>query len=545
MKAINKFLVIGLVAACLLCSCEDNFDPKIFGSLNPTNYPSTAAEYESFMMLCYSPFTTTNTYWMGAGSSSNQLSWYIPPGGVYRMFDVTSDNTAVWNNGWGGGWLFLSKADFSQCVYNKRESLDDPNVNHFAKTAEITYMTYVIGVLEKAPVNILPEAKREALLGEIHLLRGIQAYYLLHLYGPVPLIMNPEDVSVEEKLKNVERPSLQQMTEWITADLEYACNHIPEKQAEQGRYNRDYARVYMMRHCLNEGSYMSGYYQKVIDMYDELKGKYSLFKSGANPYAELFKIANKFNNEIIMAVSCDANSDGSVKNGNANPFEYYAIPSNAAALDDQGQPTPFFPMGAGWGQVFNVSPKFYDTFELADKRRETIITRYYNTGGIWTDRNTSNWDGFIINKYPVETASYFQATDIPLARWADVLLMYAEAEVRNTNTPSAGAIAAVNEVRSRAGLENLPAAATSGKDAFLDAILTERGHELYYEGMRKIDLIRFNRYAQEVLRTKEVKPTHQYMPLPNYAVEAAESYGKTLQQTYERDGWKADLAAAR
>lgn len=103
----------------------------------------------------------------------------------------------------------------------------------------------------------------------------------------------------------------------------------------------------------------------------------------------------------------------------------------------------------------------------------------------------------------------------------------------------------MNEVRARAKLANLPASATSSKEAFLDAILAERGHELWYEGLRKIDLIRFNRYAQEVYKSKGVRPTHQYIPLPNYVVEAAESYGKTIAQTYEREGWQTDLANAQ
>ena len=544
MKKITKIFTIILATVCLLSSCEDNFNPQIYGTLNPTNYPTTEAEYESFMMLCYSPFTSLNTYWMGAGATSNQFSWYTAPGGIMRLFDTTSDNTAPWEYGWGGGWYYYSKADFNECVYATR-TLSDPNPSHFAKTAEVSYITYVIGMLEKAPESILPEAKKKALLGETRLLRGLMSYYLLHLYGPVALIMNPDDVSVEDKLKEVERPTLQQMTEWITADFDYAYNNIPETQAEKGRYNRDYARVCIMRHSLNEGSYMSGYYQKAIDMYNELKGKYSLFTHSGNSYAEVFKVANEFNNEIIMAISCDPNATGGSTGGNANPYVFYMIPSNAAGLDDKGEPTPFYPMGAGWGQVFNIAPKYYDTFDAADKRRETILDRYYNTGGVWVDRNTTNWDGFVINKYPVESNTYMQGTDIPLARWADVLLMYAEADVRNSNTPSAAAIGAVNEVRNRAGLKNLPASATSSKDAFLDAILVERGHELFYEGMRKIDLIRFNRYAQEVYKTKGVKPTHQYIPLPNYVVEAAESYGKVLTQTYERDGWQADLAAAK
>ena len=116
--------------------------------------------------------------------------------------------------------------------------------------------------------------------------------------------------------------------------------------------------------------------------------------------------------------------------------------------------------------------------------------------------------------------------------------MYAEAEVRKNNAaPSADAVAAVNEVRKRAGLDDLPSSATASAEAFLDALLTERGHEMLYEGMRKIDL---------TAKIKGVAPTHQYVPIPNYAVQqASESYGKVLLQTFEREGWKADLAAAR
>lgn len=80
---------------------------------------------------------------------------------------------------------------------------------------------------------------------------------------------------------------------------------------------------------------------------------------------------------------------------------------------------------------------------------------------------------------------------------------------------------------------------------FLDAILIERGHELFYEGNRKIDLIRFNKYAQEMYKAKGVMPTHQYMPIPNYAVEQAVSYGKELKQTWERPGWAEDKSKAQ
>ena len=68
----NKLFKVFVMIAFIMCSCEDNFDPKMYGTLNVSNYPVTEAEYESFMMTCYMPFTTTWTYWIGAGTSGNQ-----------------------------------------------------------------------------------------------------------------------------------------------------------------------------------------------------------------------------------------------------------------------------------------------------------------------------------------------------------------------------------------------------------------------------------------------------------------------------------------
>ena len=297
-----------------------------------------------------------------------------------------------------------------------------------------------------------------------------------------------------------------------------------------------------MKHCLNEGEHMEGYYQRAIDMYNELNtGKYDLFKTGSTPYVDLFKNANKFNKEMIMAVRCSPTADGNPKHGNANPFLMWALPSDVA----KGDP---FPMGGGWFQAFSMDKKYYDAFESNDGRLKTIVTSYKDKNGVVINKDNLGvrWNGYIINKFPQETMTTFQGTDIPLARWADVLLMYAEAEVRKTGTvPSVAAINAVNQVRKRAGLSDLPSVTTNTKDAFLNAILIERGHEFFYEGNRKIDLIRFNKYAQEMYKAKGIMPTHQYMPIPNYAVEQAISYGKELKQTWERPGWAEDKSKAQ
>ena len=209
----NKLFKVFVMIAFIMCSCEDNFDPKMYGTLNVSNYPVTEAEYESFMMTCYMPFTTTWTYWIGAGTSGNQHGWYIPAGGVLKFFDYPTDEMAVWNNGWGGGYYFLSKADFSQCVYYTSGTLSDERPNHFPKVSEISYFTNVIGTLEKASTEVVSEERKREFIAEARLCRGLMMYYLLHVYGPVPLIVDPNDLINPSKLENLVRPTLQQMTE--------------------------------------------------------------------------------------------------------------------------------------------------------------------------------------------------------------------------------------------------------------------------------------------------------------------------------------------
>ena len=145
---------------------------------------------------------------------------------------------------------------------------------------------------------------------------------------------------------------------------------------------------------------------------------------------------------------------------------------------------------------------------------------------------------------PLKLITTFQGNDFPLARWADVLLMMAEVDVRRSNAaPSSQAVDAVNQVRRRSGLSDLSAQQTATKEAFLDVILDERAKEFLYEGHRKIDLIRFNKYAQACFKAKEMLYSSVHAT-SKYLVEQAKSYGKDLSQTYSRPHWEDDIALA-
>ena len=85
-------------------------------------------------------------------------------------------------------------------------------------------------------------------------------------------------------------------------------------------------------------------------------------------------------------------------------------------------------------------------------------------------------------------------------------------------------------------MPDLTTSQTASVESFLDALLMERGHELYYETCRKIDLIRFNKYYTKMAEMGRA-PSSEYFPIPDYAVQQAEASGYKLTQYYTRDNY--------
>jgi starch-binding outer membrane protein, SusD/RagB family len=131
-------------------------------------------------------------------------------------------------------------------------------------------------------------------------------------------------------------------------------------------------------------------------------------------------------------------------------------------------------------------------------------------------------DEIFITKYVDvnATSKLNNGNDIHLVRYAEVLLIYAEAE-NEIAGPTAAAYSALNQVRTRAGL---PASTAAGQMAFRQAVWNERNHELFGEGMTKFDLIRQGRWLATIDGTSPLYPAdgpcstetkyNQLTPLP-------------------------------
>jgi hypothetical protein len=278
---------------------------------------------------------------------------------------------------------------------------------------------------------------------------------------------------------------------------------------DYGRFNKGLALVQLMRLYMNEKDYAKAepIGREIVEMGFTL----------VDDYSSLFKSATEKNTETIYAISCDPSGGGRPADANFNPYSFYFKPWD-------------FPGRGGWGNPgdapFMVTWAFYDSFDANDARRATLIDNYVSTSDA-TVYDHTNMTGAIINKYPDEFAGSFNGNDIVIARIADVLLMLVEAINENSNGPTSEAIALVDSIRTRAGIGSLPAGDVVSKETFNEAILRERGWELYFEGVRKFDLERHGKWPEAVNAVAGKNAGPYLLPIPQYALSLSD--GKLIQ----------------
>lgn len=170
------------------------------------------------------------------------------------------------------------------------------------------------------------------------------------------------------------------------------------------------------------------------------------------------------------------------------------------------------PRWAGSGNsALSILPTFFYAFDPNDLRRDVTCAPYNIAQDMSLEpRPLQNmFDGkfrrdWITNPSAIPSGAQYFAVNWPIIRYSDVLLMYAEAINELNNGPSGEAIVAYEQVRTRGfgGNSALIGTTPGTYDGFFDALMRERSFELAGEGIRKYDLIRWNRLGQ---RLDEVK----------------------------------------
>ena len=156
-------------------------------------------------------------------------------------------------------------------------------------------------------------------------------------------------------------------------------------------------------------------------------------------------------------------------------------------------------------------PTYYLSFDEADTRRDVTCCNYNPRSlGANTDAEVANagttFSSICGGKYRIQwqvepNAAARRNVNIPMLRYSDVLLMYAETQNYLNNGPTAEAREALQKVRDRAGIGSMPI--PGGQDEFQDALLQERLWELSDEFLLRTDLVRMNLLDREVTKAKQ------------------------------------------
>lgn len=402
-------------------------------------------------------------------------------------------------------WLIQ---DISTDDCNARPTLNDPNLHEFNSYAIKTTNSYLAGiwqgsylgisraniVLDKVPAIDMDSTTKVRILGEARFLRALFYFNLVRLFGDVPLVTKPVSPDLTPQEIYPFRAPVNDVYAQILEDLSVAAGALPVKYTnttDKGRATRGSAlgilsKVYLtIKDWQNAGTTA----QTVIQ-----EGNYGL----NDDYAANWKESNKNGIESVFEVQFFRKST-----------------SETSQMVISGLPSLPGVFTAGV-EIMLPTDDLMNSFDTNDYRvQATFFDNYW--GYTFAPHIWKYWDQVAYT--PAATSS--SGADFMVMRYAEVLLIYAEALNEANGGPTAEAYNAINQVRERARNGNsaaLPDLTGLDQDQFRNAVMLERRHEFVNEGQRWYDLVRTGTLIDNVKRAKgeAANPTlYNYLfPIP-------------------------------
>lgn len=480
----NKIIVLG-ASVLALASCTKDLDrTPIVGQTSAVIY-STPTNIKQVLAKLYAGYTLSgqdaSTGFPTADITSNDAGANVYMRNWWNAQELSTDEVKI---AWGDGDLqqyntnTWTPTNSYMVLWYNRIFYEVSICNEFLRQ---------IPAAKIAAFSTTDAATVQTFVYEAKFLRALAYYHAIDNFGNVPF--TTENDAVGKGLpKQVTRDSL----------FRYVENELLAVQAvlpapglnEYGRVDQAAAWTLLAKLYLNAKVYTGTdrstdcltYCNKII-----ASGKYSL----SAKYANLFKTDNHTtSNEIIFALR--ANGVTSQSYGNTTYLIHAAVGGSMNAKDSFGIAS------GGWYGIRstkNLVNLYADPSGKTDQR-----AMFYTPGQVLEMTALSDFsNGYAVSKFKnvsstgvagSDPGGNFSDLDFPLFRLADVYLMYAEAVLRGgTGGSVATALGYINALRTRAyGNTNGNIAATA---LTLPFILDERGRELYWEGYRRTDLIRF------------------------------------------------------
>ncbi|CAN5696894.1 hypothetical protein BH10BAC2_BH10BAC2_14600 [soil metagenome] len=448
-------IIFGALLITLISSCNKDFlEIPSETNLTSATFFKTQADFEKAVNGAYAPLRTL--YYNPAANNSS----------AFFMGEMHSDNTH-----------YILNPNF-------RATIDQEQVADFIYDAASAIATnkYTTNYLIIARANQIlalidgvdfDAAVKSNLKGQAYFLRALSYFDLVQYYGKVPLHLTPVKSLGETYLP---LSSVDSVYDQIIEDAQQAASLLPAKSAQEaGRATSGAAKTLLGNAYMVMKDYASAesVLKEVVN-----SGEYALLSD----YASVFNPANKNNSESVFEAQFLEGSEGYASN-----FIYSFLPQPISA-------TEVTTVMANYGvapaniqaisvEAFNVpTPDMIAAYEEGDKRETASIGYAVASGKTYP---------FVLKYLHPHTNFGITNDNWPVYRYAEVLLLLAEA--LNEQGKSSEALTYLNQVRERAGLDDIASA-----EDLQDVIMHERRVELAFENKRWLDLVRTGK-AVEVI----------------------------------------------
>ena len=496
---IKGFLYLGIISLSIGCT---NLDEEILDGVDGNNKAGAPIDVAGTLQ-----------------SATEGLRDFNGQGGVYAMDEMSTD--AMVGPTRGGDW---DDAGVWRQIHTHTWAPDHPEVRN-------AWNSLLSNVYK---CNLVIENGGTATqVAQARFLRAWYYYNVVDLFGQAPYRAAGSALTADPQVW-----SRNEATDFVISELEAVLNTLPNRVTNQAFIiNKDAARFLLAKAYLNKAVFKSAtaagpYTFDAADMTKVVQNIDAITNTLAPSYWDNFKPSNNTSPEVIFSSVNNQGADGGNMqskwrmgahynqtpdgwNGFTTVAEYY---NRFNASDTRAKySTPAIiatfgnPVGYQVGQQFapgGVTP-------LKDRNNNALLFTPALT--LITSGKTLETAGIRGIKYIPDTGNInVPDNDLVLMRYSDALLMKAEAIARGG--AGAGAAAIMTSLALRVGAT--PAAVT------LDGIYAERGRELWWEGWRRNDAIRFGKF----LDARSLKPYTSDAKYLLYPIPAEALFNANLSQ---------------
>ena len=478
----NTAIPSALTLVLLMMSCVGDLNVKPIDPYLTTaaNVYTTPESYKAGLAKLYAAFALTGQVGPNGsgdvGGVDEGFSCFIRS--LWNLQELTTDE-AVWtypND--AAGTIF-------NLHYNSWVPSDIIPTALFARIMNVAALANEF-IRQTAPKTDDPVFKQ--MNAEARFLRALAYYYGMDLYANMPFVTE-KDLPGAYFPKQIIRADL---FAYIESELVTIKGDLGAPRFEYGRADKAACAMLLAKLYLNAEVYLGSdqkkYSEAIVQLNEVIAAGYTL----SPYYLNNFLADNDTSPELIFTQNLDG--------AHSQAFDQVQVMIYGSVAN------------GGWAGLRTTSA-FVGKFPSLNESRALFVTKTKDSNGNDVPQNleinsvADSHDGYGIYKFrnvnsdgsiPASASTGHQNTDYPMFRLADAYLMYAEAVLRGgSGGDLATALGYVNQIRTRSGdftAGNAPGAITSAQ-LTLDFILDERARELYWEGHRRMDLIRFGKFT--------------------------------------------------